>query len=78
MELNKLTIEEAHRGLLKKDFSSLELTKSCFDAIRAKDEELNCFITLTEDDAYRRAEQIDKKIKDGREIGSFGRYSGRH
>jgi len=66
--LNKLTIEEAHRGLEAKQFSAVELAKSCFDTIRDKDEKLNAFISLTEDKAYQEAEKVDKKIKLNQEI----------
>ncbi|NQT49157.1 Asp-tRNA(Asn)/Glu-tRNA(Gln) amidotransferase subunit GatA [Candidatus Kuenenbacteria bacterium] len=64
MKLNTLTIEEAHKGLQGKQFSAVELAKSCFDCIREKDDQLNAFITITEDKAYLDAEKTDKKIKD--------------
>jgi aspartyl-tRNA(Asn)/glutamyl-tRNA(Gln) amidotransferase subunit A len=67
--LNKLTIEEAHKGLATKQFSAVELAKSCFDVIREKDEKLNAFITITENSAYEQAERVDKKINKGEEIG---------
>ena len=61
----------AHEGLVKKEFSSVELAKACFDAIREKDEELNAFISLTEDQAYEDAEKVDKKINKDTKIGSL-------
>ena len=63
MNLNNLTIEEAHKGLVNKDFTSVDLTKACLDAIREKDEKLNAFITVTEDASFEGAEAADKKIK---------------
>lgn len=69
MNFNKLTIEEAHLGLTKKQFSSLELTRACLNAVKEKDEKLNAFITVVEEKAYDAAEKIDKKIKAGRKIG---------
>ena len=63
MKLSHLTIEEAHKGLSKKDFSCLEITKDCLETIRDKDERLNAFITITEEKAYQQAEKVDKKIK---------------
>ncbi len=68
MKLNTLTIKEAHAGLSQKQFSSSELTKSCFDAIRENDDSLNAFITITEDLACIQAEKVDKKIKKGEKI----------
>lgn len=63
MSLNKLTIEEAHRGLVNKDFSAVELTAACLDSIRKQDDNLNAFITITEEKALIQAEEVDKKIK---------------
>ncbi len=69
MKLNTLTIEQAHKGLERKDFSAVELAKSCFDAIREKDEKLNAFITISEDQAYQSAEKIDKKDRSKNKFG---------
>ncbi|MBI5077516.1 Asp-tRNA(Asn)/Glu-tRNA(Gln) amidotransferase subunit GatA [Candidatus Falkowbacteria bacterium] len=69
--LNILTIEEAHRGLINKEFSSRELTKACFSAIKKQEKKLNAFITLTEDEAFAQAEAIDRKIKDKEEINAL-------
>ncbi|MBT5337686.1 Asp-tRNA(Asn)/Glu-tRNA(Gln) amidotransferase subunit GatA [Candidatus Falkowbacteria bacterium] len=63
MKLNTLTIADAHEGLSKKQFSAVELAKSCFDSIREQDNDLNAFITITEDQAYTQAEKVDKKFK---------------
>lgn len=68
VKLNTLTIEEAHRGLVNKDFSCVDLAKSCFDRIREKDEKLNAFITVMEDQAYETAEKVDRQIRDGKKI----------
>ncbi|MFH0988353.1 MAG: Asp-tRNA(Asn)/Glu-tRNA(Gln) amidotransferase subunit GatA [Parcubacteria group bacterium] len=69
MSLNGLSIKEAHDGLLKKRFTSVELTRACFDAIKKQDAKLNAFITLTEDSAYQAAERVDAKIKAKKKIG---------
>ena len=34
MELNELTIAKANEGLKKKEFSSTDLTKACFEQIK--------------------------------------------
>lgn len=67
--LNTLTIKEAHEGLKKKKFTSVELTKACLDQIKKLDKEINAFITVTEDLALEQAKKVDKKIKDGKDIG---------
>ena len=68
MKLNNLTIYEAHRGLKNEDFSSSDLTRACFEAISEKDDKLNAFITISEEQAYEQAEKVDKKIKNGETI----------
>ncbi|MFH0779756.1 MAG: Asp-tRNA(Asn)/Glu-tRNA(Gln) amidotransferase subunit GatA [Parcubacteria group bacterium] len=68
MKLNTLTIADAHNGLINKDFSSVELTKACFDSIRKNEKKLNAFITLTEDLAFKQAENVDKKIQNKKKI----------
>lgn len=65
MNLNQLTIEQAHQGLIKKEFSSKELTQSCLDRIKKVDSKIDAFLTLTPDLVLKQAEQADKAIKDG-------------
>lgn len=61
MSLNTLTIEKAHDGLKKKDFSSRELTKSCFEHIQKTDKDIHAFITLLEKEALKAADVVDEK-----------------
>lgn len=62
MELNKLTIKQAHEGLQKKKFSSVELVRSCLSQIEKHDKNLNSFITVADKEALEKAKEIDKKI----------------
>lgn len=62
MELNKLTILQAHQGLKNKEFSSQELTKACVKAIKRKDKQINAFISVLADQSIEQARQADKKI----------------
>lgn len=59
MKLNELTIKQANEGLKKKDFSAVDLTKSCFDQIKKADEKIQAFITLTEKEALAQAQAAD-------------------
>lgn len=56
--LNK-TIEELSNGLIKKEFSSLELTQACLDNIEKYQKTLNCFITITGELALEAAKKAD-------------------
>lgn len=71
MELNKLTIEQAHKGLVAKEFTAVELAKACFDSVRENDEKLNSFITITEEFGLQQAQEVDKKIKAGKTVGAL-------
>ncbi|MFH1187816.1 MAG: Asp-tRNA(Asn)/Glu-tRNA(Gln) amidotransferase subunit GatA [bacterium] len=68
MKLNELTIKSAHNGLCKKEFSCVEITKACLDEIKKTDKKLNAFIAITEEEAIKEAQKIDKKIKNGEKI----------
>ena len=59
MDLVKKTIPELIEGLSSKAFSAVELTQSYFQRIKATDEKLNSFITLSEDMALEEAMLVD-------------------
>lgn len=63
MSLNNLTIIQAHQGLKKKEFSSLELTKACLKEIKDKNKKINAFITVLEKQALEQAREVDKRIR---------------
>jgi len=68
VELRKLTISQAHQGLLKKKFSALELTKAFLDRIKKVDKEISAYLTVTEKLALSQAKKIDDLISVGRNI----------
>ena len=57
-----LTIKETQKGLLEKEFSAVELVDSYLSEIKKKDKGLNAFLTVTEDEAYKKAKYIDNSI----------------
>ena len=59
MELAKLTLLQAKKGLENKEFSSLELTEACIKNAE-KNKRLNAFITETFDYARDRAKSMLK------------------
>ncbi|MDP3057185.1 MAG: Asp-tRNA(Asn)/Glu-tRNA(Gln) amidotransferase subunit GatA [bacterium] len=72
MNLTDITIEQAHSGLVKREFSALELVKSCLTRIKSIDSKTKSFITVTEEKALSDAKKADKEInqllEDGEEI----------
>jgi len=69
MQLNNLTITQAHQGLKKKEFSALELTESVLNRIRKRNPEINAYLTITEELALNQAKRVDNKIANKEEIG---------
>ena len=76
-DFSKLTISSAIKGLKKKDFTSLELTKFFIDKIQDKIE-LNCFITNTFEIALKMAKNADHRIMSKKnrilEFSKFGDF----
>lgn len=64
-ELSQLTIVESRAGLKSKKFSSVELTTSCLDSIKAQEPTLNAFVTVLADDAIESAKLADKNLASG-------------
>jgi aspartyl-tRNA(Asn)/glutamyl-tRNA(Gln) amidotransferase subunit A len=68
MELTELTITQAHEGLVKKEFSAVELCQTYLDRIRQKDKNISAFLTNDEDLALSQAKKVDEMILEGRKI----------
>ncbi len=66
--LSKLTITQAHKGLVKKEFSATELTKTFLDNIKKKDKKISAFLTVAEDLAFKQAKTVDALISQKKEI----------
>jgi aspartyl-tRNA(Asn)/glutamyl-tRNA(Gln) amidotransferase subunit A len=64
-----LSLCDARKGLLNKDFSSVELTRSFLDSLE-KYKELNAFVRICGDQALEAAKKSDKKIAEG-EVGEL-------
>ena len=52
-------------AIKKKDISSSELTRYYLNQIKEKDADLNCFISVTEEAAISKAQEIDNEISKG-------------
>lgn len=58
-----LTIKETQGGLLKKEFSAVELVDSYLSQINKYNKKLNVFLTVSEEEAYKKAKEVDKSDK---------------
>jgi len=68
MTLTELTINQAHLGLKKKEFSALELCQAYLDKIKEKDREIFAFLTVNEELALSQAKQVDDAILADQEL----------
>jgi aspartyl-tRNA(Asn)/glutamyl-tRNA(Gln) amidotransferase subunit A len=68
VKLNQLTIKQAHDGLKKKEFSSVELTKAVLGVIKKKDKDINAYLEIIDDLALEQAAEADRKLAEGGEL----------
>ncbi len=66
--LTDLTIHELHDLLTRGEVSSVEVTKAYLERIKEVDSKVRAYITVTEDEALRRAEKADKRLKNGENV----------
>ena len=64
-ELWPLTLRAARDGLARRDFSAVELTRSCLSRIEQVESRVKAFITVTGDIALAQAEQADRLLAAG-------------
>lgn len=63
MNLNELTIREAHHGLKNKKFSSVELTQACLKRAKELNSTLNAYTLITEEKALEMAKKADEVLQ---------------
>jgi aspartyl-tRNA(Asn)/glutamyl-tRNA(Gln) amidotransferase subunit A len=73
MKINELTISQAVKGLKKKQFSSLELTRACLGRIKAVDNKINAFISVCQSEALADAGRADREIKVAKDLSDLFR-----
>lgn len=69
MSLMSLTAVELGRKIQEKEVTAVEATRAALEAIKAKEEKVNGFVTVDEEGALKRAEQIQAKIGAGELTG---------
>ena len=65
MEIRGLKIRELRKALDEKQVSVREITEEYLKRIKTYDDELECYITVTEDNAFKQADEAQKKIDRG-------------
>lgn len=68
MELFEKSAYELSQMMKKKEVSSVEITKSVFERIKAVESKVDAYVTLDEENALRTAEKIDNKRAQGEQL----------
>jgi aspartyl-tRNA(Asn)/glutamyl-tRNA(Gln) amidotransferase subunit A len=68
-DLSYLTVSEAAAGLRRKEFSPVDLTKTCLDRIETLDGRLHTFITITADLALKQAREAERELLTAKDHG---------
>jgi aspartyl-tRNA(Asn)/glutamyl-tRNA(Gln) amidotransferase subunit A len=71
MDLHALTIHQLHDLLVKKEVTSREVTEAVYRRIHDVDGRIRAYLLLTEEEAFRQADQVDGKIAKGERIGDL-------
>ncbi|MDD5738365.1 MAG: Asp-tRNA(Asn)/Glu-tRNA(Gln) amidotransferase subunit GatA [Candidatus Pacebacteria bacterium] len=71
MDFTKLKIKEIREGLIKKEFSAVELVDFYLGKIQEKEKDINAFLQVDVEGAKNQAKGIDAKIAKGEELGSL-------
>jgi aspartyl-tRNA(Asn)/glutamyl-tRNA(Gln) amidotransferase subunit A len=71
MDLHALTIHQLHDLLVKKEVTSNEVTGALYRRIGDIDRKINAYLLLTKEEAFRQADQADRKIDRGEKIGDL-------
>jgi len=66
MQLNQLTVHEAHKLLREKQISSVELTQTVLEQVSRVDSKVKAFVTVTGEQAMHRARLADAQIAAGK------------
>lgn len=68
MELYSMTAHELITKLREKELSSEEITKSYLDRIHKVEDKVKSYITISDDEAIKKAKEIDNKRMNGEEL----------
>ncbi|MFP4650652.1 MAG: amidase, partial [Desulfobacterales bacterium] len=64
-DLCGLSIHEAQKLLRDREISAAQLTEAVLEQIRAREDDIGAFITVTEEIARRQAQQADEALESG-------------
>ncbi|MEM1884600.1 MAG: amidase, partial [Candidatus Jordarchaeales archaeon] len=69
MHLNRLSCHQLVGKIKTQEVTAVDVVEQVFERIKRVESKIRAFISTFKDDALRRAEAVDKKIKRGEEVG---------
>lgn len=72
MELYHLTVSELAKKIKEKEVSIREVLDSIYGRIQAVEKEVDAYVTLTKELAYKRGEVLQERLDNGENIGVMG------
>ena len=70
MTFNQKSVDELHQLLVNKEISAVELTKATLEDIKVREDAVDSFITVTEEEALAQAAAVDAKGIDANNVMS--------
>lgn len=70
--MTNLTISQTLHKLKQKEISSVELTKAYLERIKKLEPKINAFVTVTEEEALKNAEDADRRRANGSDLPLLG------
>ncbi|AYD40519.1 Asp-tRNA(Asn)/Glu-tRNA(Gln) amidotransferase subunit GatA [Clostridium fermenticellae] len=71
MKVQSMTAYEIKKGIEEKKFTSEEIVKEIFKKIKKVDPKVNGYITLCEEEAIKKAREVDVKVENGEKLGKL-------
>ena len=70
--IEDMTVEDIQNGYRNKSFTVKEVVQEYINRILKLDDKIGAFITISKDEALEAAEDMDKKLQKGEDIGPLG------
>ena len=72
MDLYSLTLTDIAKKIKNKEVTIKEVLDSVYSRIDEKEPEVDAYLTLTRESAYKKAEELQEKLDNGEDIGILG------
>jgi len=69
MNLYELSVTELIKGLKNREFSTVDVVNSYFERIEEVEPKVDAFLTLTKEEALKRAEELQEKLNNNEKLG---------